>query len=78
MKLLPDYICNCTPTQAYPHIVKTPHVNNYWKYSWLRWFGISLQRRLHPAKSCDNHPVPVHKWCLRLWNTYYEFGEIIY
>lgn len=67
-----NYTCKCTPTQEYPHIVKSAHIKHFWD------LPLSISRRLHPATSCDNHPVPQKEWSFKIFGRYYEIGKIIY
>ena len=82
------YTCRCTPTQEYPHIVKS-YPRKTWFYSFKNLYKStpyyqknfilgSLTKRLGPAKSCDNHPIPYKRFLLRVGSLCVEFGKIVY
>lgn len=79
-----EYICNCTPTQGYPHLVRTPSIkrigitlpNPLDKNK--RFLLGSIITNLSPGKSCDNHPIPFKNYELNIGKLCIKFGKIVY
>lgn len=75
------YECTCTPMQVLPHMVRSPEVHPRYLsllVSKKRIILASLYKYLTPAKSCDNHPVPIKRWRLKTLGLDINFGKIIY
>lgn len=68
-----NYECKCIPKQKYPHAVKGERVKMYWGFPLF-----CVVKVLSPAMSCDNHPVPQHKWHVWKGGWSIRFGKIIY
>lgn len=79
------YRCSCIPRQSIPHIVHSPAVEPYhlsvpitFGFPRRRLVIASLYKTLTPGLSCDNHPIPLRKWTLRIGTLTFDFGKIIY
>lgn len=73
-----EYTCKCTPKQNIPHIIRSASAKPYFfsipYRKGKRLLLFTLWKHLSPAKSCDNHPVPLKKWEIGR----FEFGKIVY